>query len=57
MAARDQEDLPVAHDTTMVNQLYRLPIDTALGKELFPVMAVLLAHVLRVDRKTKEESA
>ena len=55
-AARDRQDLPVVRDAALVDQLYRLPLDSAIGKELFPVMAVLLAHVLRLDRKTKEES-
>ncbi len=55
-AARGREDLPVVRDAALVDQLYRLPIDSAVGKELFPVMAVLLAHVLRLDRKTQEGS-
>jgi len=47
-AARD--DVPVMRDPALVNQLYRVPIDQPIGRELFPVMAVLLAHVLRIDR-------
>lgn len=54
--ARKHDDLPVVRDAALVDQLYRLPIDSAIGKELFPVMAVLLAHVLKVDRTTKEHS-
>ena len=54
-AAQAREDLPVVRDPTLVEQLYRVPIDASVGKELFPVMAVLLAHVLYVDRKTLEE--
>jgi type III secretion system FlhB-like substrate exporter len=53
-AAQARDDLPVVRDAALVDQLYRLPIDSAIGKELFPVMAVLLAHVLLVDRKAQE---
>jgi type III secretion system FlhB-like substrate exporter len=53
--ARQQENLPVVRDAPLVNQLYRVPIDGAVGRDLFPVMAVLLAHLLCVDRKTKEQ--
>lgn len=52
--ARGNDDLPVVRDAALVDQLYRVPIDTAVGRELFPVMAVLLAHVLMADRKAQE---
>jgi type III secretion system FlhB-like substrate exporter len=48
--AQARDDLPVVRDPALVNQLYRIPMDTPIGRELFPVMALLLAHVLRVDR-------
>jgi type III secretion system FlhB-like substrate exporter len=48
--AKLRDDLPVIRDPALVNQLYRVPMDTPIGRELFPVMALLLAHVLRVDR-------
>lgn len=51
--ARDAE-LPVFRDTALVEQLYRVPIDAAIGRELFAVMASLLAHVITVDRATRE---
>lgn len=44
-------DIPVVSDPALVNRLYRVPIDQPVGRELFPVMALLLAHVLRLDRK------
>ncbi len=52
--ARAGEEVAVVRDAELVEQLYRVPIDAAVGKELFPVMAALLAHVLYVDRKTLE---
>jgi type III secretion system FlhB-like substrate exporter len=54
-AARERGDLPVVRDAALVDQLYRVPVDAAVGRELFPAMAVLLAHVLLADRKAKEE--
>lgn len=53
--ARERDDLPVVRDAPLVDQLYRVPVDGAVGRDLFPVMAVLLAHLLCVDRKTKEQ--
>lgn len=44
-------DVPIVRDANLVNQLYRVPMDQPIGRELFPVMAVLLAHVLRIDRE------
>jgi len=52
--ARRQEATLIVRDPELVKQLYRVPIDQPIGRELFPVMAVLLAHVLGVDR-TQEE--
>lgn len=49
-AAR-RDDVPVVRDPALVDQLYRVPIDATIGKELFPVMAALLAHVLQLDQK------
>ena len=53
-AARDEEELLVVRASALVDQLYRVPIDAPIGRELYPVMAVLLAHVLLADRKVKE---
>jgi len=38
----------------LVDQLYRLPVDSYIGPELFRFVAVILAHVLAVDRKIGE---
>jgi type III secretion system FlhB-like substrate exporter len=53
--ARRRDDLPIVRDPGLVNQLYRVPLDQPIGRELFPVMAVLLAHVLRLDRHPPSE--
>lgn len=54
--ARSREDVQIVRDPELVSQLYRVPMDTPIGRELFPVMAVLLAHVLRIDRDGKESA-
>jgi type III secretion system FlhB-like substrate exporter len=50
-AARRSGDVPVVSDPELAAQLYRLPLDSPIGKELFPVMAALLAHVIHIDRQ------
>ena len=52
--AEQREEIPVVRDAALVNQLYRIPMDQPVGRELFPVMALLLAHVLQVDQKRTE---
>jgi type III secretion system FlhB-like substrate exporter len=52
-----RDDLTIVRDPALVNQLYRVPMDRPIGRELFPVMAVLLAHVLRLDRERQEDAA
>ena len=47
--ARHGADVPVIKDPQLVRELYRLPIDAPIGRELFPVMAALLAHIIRID--------
>lgn len=44
-----REGVPVVRDAGLVQALYRVPIDAPIGRELFPVMAALIAHVLSVD--------
>jgi flagellar biosynthesis protein len=53
--ARQQADTPIVRAPELVDQLYRVPIDAAIGKDLFPVMAALLAHVLTVDSRLVEK--
>ena len=50
-AARRSAQAPlVVRDAALVDQLYRIPIDAPIGRELFPVMATLLAHVVQLDQ-------
>lgn len=49
-ARRLPESPPVVRDAALVDQLYRIPVDGNVGRELFPVMATLLAHVIQLDR-------
>ncbi len=56
-AARRTVDGPaVVRDAGLVDQLYRIPIDAPIGRELFPVMATLLAHLVTVDRQFSDQS-
>jgi type III secretion system FlhB-like substrate exporter len=52
--ARRRQDLPVVHAPALTEQLYRTPLDAPIARELFPVMAALLAHVLHTDRLNRE---
>ena len=55
-AARHGSDAPpVVRDAALVDQLYRIPIDAPIGRELFPVMATLLAHVVHLDRHMQDQ--
>jgi len=54
LAAAKRHDTPVVRAPELARHLYRSPIDTPVSKELFPVMALLLAHVMQADRAQKE---
>lgn len=55
--ARRAVDGPeVVRDAALVDQLYRIPIDAPVGRELFPVLATLLAHVIQLDRHLQEKT-
>jgi type III secretion system FlhB-like substrate exporter len=47
--AAERAEIPVVHDPALVQALYRVPMDAPIGRELFPVMAALIAHILNVD--------
>jgi type III secretion system FlhB-like substrate exporter len=53
-AKRSSDAPPIVRDTALVDQLYRIPIDGEVGRELFPVLATLLAHVVQLDRRLSE---
>ena len=42
-------------DEQLLNQLYRLPVDAEIGRELFELVAMLLVHVYSIDDKYGEE--
>jgi type III secretion system FlhB-like substrate exporter len=54
-ARRAADAPPVVRDAALVDQLYRIPIDTPIGRELFPVLATLLAHLVQVDRHMQDK--
>jgi type III secretion system FlhB-like substrate exporter len=54
-ARRGADPPPVVRDAALVDQLYRIPIDGDVGRELFPVMATLLAHVVQLDRHMEDK--
>jgi len=54
-AKRLSEAPPVVRDAALVDQLYRIPIDAPIGRELFPVMATLLAHLVQLDRHMQDK--
>jgi type III secretion system FlhB-like substrate exporter len=54
-ARRSAEPPRVVNDPALLQQLYRIPIDGEVGRELFPVMATLLAHVVQLDRHLDEK--
>lgn len=45
---------PVVHNPSLLDALYRLPVDAAIGPELFQTVAAILAHVLAVDALQRE---
>jgi type III secretion system FlhB-like substrate exporter len=54
-ARRSSVAPPVVRDAALVDQLYRIPIDAPVGRELFPVMATLLAHLVQLDRHMQDK--
>lgn len=54
-ARRSGDAPPIVRDAALVDQLYRIPVDGEVGRELFPVMATLLAHVVQLDRHLQEQ--
>jgi type III secretion system FlhB-like substrate exporter len=46
---------PVVKDGALLEALYRLPVDGAIGPELFEAVAALLVHVFAVEARMKGE--
>ena len=46
---------PVVKDEALLEALYRLPVDNAIGPELFEAVAALLVHVFAVEAKVRGE--
>ena len=46
---------PVIKDAALLDALYRLPVDGAIGPELFEAVAALLVHVFAVDARVRAE--
>lgn len=40
---------PIVHNPSLLDALYRLPVDAVIGPELFLAVAAILSHVLAVD--------
>lgn len=40
---------PLVHQPALLEALYRLPVDAAIGSDLFRAVATILVHVLAVD--------
>jgi flagellar biosynthesis protein len=58
LARRDRHLGPqVVRNEALLQSLYRLPIDSAIGPELFRVVAVILAHVFALEQKMTTEKA
>jgi type III secretion system FlhB-like substrate exporter len=50
-----REGVPVGPDPQLLEELYRVPLERPIGRELFAVMASLLTHVLRVDQADRRQ--
>lgn len=44
----------VVKNEALLRALYRLPVDAAIGPELFRAVAAILAHVLALEARRKE---
>jgi flagellar biosynthesis protein len=46
----------VVKDPQLLEQLYRLPMDGAIGPELFQLVAILLTHVFAIEERLRGEN-
>lgn len=54
--AKAEGTAPIVHMPELAQRVYRTRIDAPIDKELFPVMAALLVHVMKSDRLQRETS-
>lgn len=47
--------IPVVSDEYLLNQLYRLPMDADITADLFELVAILLAHIYKLESKAEED--
>lgn len=47
--------VPIVRDERLLESLYRLPTDAAIGSELFELVAALLVHVYALDDAIGQE--
>ena len=58
LARRDRHVGPqVVRNEALLQSLYRLPLDSAIGPEMFRIVAVILAHVFALEHKMTLERA
>jgi hypothetical protein len=50
-----ENEMPPA-DAQVLEQIYSVPLERPLGRELFTVMASLLAHVLHINKLSQTGS-
>lgn len=46
---------PLVKDEKLVHQLYKLPIDGEITRDLYGLVALLLVHIYSIEEKMKEE--
>jgi flagellar biosynthetic protein FlhB len=54
LEAASLHETPVVRDPALVDALYRLPTESKITRELFPVMAALIAHVMQIKDAAKD---
>lgn len=56
LRSRHQRTGPqVVRNPELLEKLYRLPVDAQIGRELYHLVAIVLAHVFSIEAKAREE--
>jgi flagellar biosynthesis protein len=53
--AAQHQGVAVIKNAELAEQLFRIPIDCPIGRELFEVVAAILAHVFAVNHGAEEQ--